>query len=91
MSGQGAAKTELLQVDRARTGAPLRPGGCARMVRRMTIEAGVGTGWHQLIRDGDLVYSLERFGESAPGAEVAAHLGFSVEAVTKAAKQLLTT
>lgn len=58
--------------------------------RRMTLEIGVGSGWYQLVRPGDMVYSLERYGESGPGGQVAEHLGFSVERVTEAAKTLLS-
>jgi len=57
-------------------------------VRRMTLEAGAAGGWYRLVRPGDRVYSLDRFGESGPGDEVAAHLGFSVDAVVAAAKEL---
>lgn len=57
--------------------------------RRMTLEIGVGGGWHQLLRAGDLAYSLERYGESGPGQQVAKHLGFSVDKVVEAAKSLL--
>lgn len=59
-------------------------------VRRMTVEAGSAGGWHRFTRDGDVVYSIDRFGESAPGDEVAAFLGFTADAVTQTAKQLLT-
>jgi len=58
-------------------------------VRRMTVEAGAGAGWYRLTRPGDRVYSLERFGESGPGDAVAAHLGFSVEQILAAARELL--
>ncbi|HLT58419.1 MAG TPA: transketolase [Limnochordales bacterium] len=60
-------------------------------VRRLTLEAGAGAGWYRLIRPGDRVYSLERFGESGPGPQVAAHLGFSVDQVLAAAQDLLDT
>lgn len=58
-------------------------------VRRLTLEAGAGAGWYRLTRPGDRVYSLERFGESAPGDAVAEHLGFGVEQVLAAAKSLI--
>lgn len=57
--------------------------------RRMTLEIGVGAGWHRLTRPGDMVYSLERYGESGPGGQVAEHLGFSVEKIVEAARSLL--
>ncbi len=47
---------------------------------RVAIEAGRGQGWHRWVGDGEIV-SLNRFGASAPGAEVMTHLGYSVEAV----------
>lgn len=49
------------------------------------IEAGVTTGWRALARPGDEVVGIERFGESGPGPEVAAHLGLTAAAVFAAA------
>ena len=43
---------------------------------------------YRLTRPGDRVYSLERFGESGPGDAVAAHLGFSVDQILAAAREL---
>ncbi len=51
-----------------------------RHVLRVAIEAGRGQGWHRWVGDGEIV-SLNRFGASAPGPEVMAHLGYSVAAV----------
>ena len=48
---------------------------------RVAIEMGRAQGWHRWVGDGEIV-SLQRFGASAPGPEVARRLGFSVEAVT---------
>ncbi|MBN1698513.1 MAG: transketolase [Spirochaetales bacterium] len=49
--------------------------------RRLLIEAGIGMGWHGLSREGDRIVSIERFGESGPGNEVADHLGLTEETV----------
>ncbi|TAM55455.1 MAG: transketolase [Acidobacteria bacterium] len=51
-----------------------------RRALRVAIEAGRGQGWHRWVGDGEIV-SLSRFGASAPGPEVMAHLGYSVAAV----------
>ncbi len=49
------------------------------------IEAGSPIGWQAVSRRGDEVIGLERFGASAPGAEVYARLGFTPERVAQAA------
>lgn len=59
-------------------------------VKRMTVEAGTAGGWYRFTRPGDVVYSLDRFGESGPGEEVAAHFGFEADALTDAARKLLS-
>jgi transketolase len=48
-------------------------------------EAGVPTGWRAVARDRDEVIGLQRFGESGPGPQVAAHLGLTPAAVANAA------
>ena len=58
---------------------------------KLAVEAGSPLGWWKYVgRHGDVI-GLERFGASSPGAKVQAELGFSVENVTKRAKQLLET
>lgn len=52
------------------------------------IEAGVPIGWRALARSRDAVIGLQRFGESGPGAEVAAHLGLTPSAVAETAMRL---
>ncbi|WP_211243868.1 hypothetical protein [Mycobacterium genavense] len=42
-------------------------------------------GWRALARPGDTVIGIERFGESGPGPEVAAHLGLTAKVVFDAA------
>ena len=53
------------------------------------IEAGVTIGWRAIGRDRDRVVGLNRFGESGPGARVAAHLGLTPAAVANAALRAL--
>jgi transketolase len=48
-------------------------------------EAGVPTGWRAIASDRDQVVGLQRFGESGPGAHVAAHLGLTPVALANAA------
>ncbi len=55
----------------------------------VVLEIGVSLGWEGLACSGGLVYSLERFGESAPGAEAAKHLGFSADQVAARVRELL--
>jgi len=53
--------------------------------KRLAIEMGATDGWY---RFADHVYGLDRFGESAPGDEVIAHLGFTVENLVKVYKNI---
>ena len=56
---------------------------------RLAIEAGVSLGWHKYVGlDGDTL-TVDRFGESAPGADVFKDFGFTVENVIKKAKKLV--
>lgn len=52
-------------------------------------EAGVPTGWRALGSDRDTVVGLNRFGESGPGSQVAAHLGLTPVAIANAALTVL--
>jgi transketolase len=55
-------------------------------VPKLSVEAGVAQGWATWV---DASVSLDRFGASAPGAEVLAKLGFTVENVVARARELL--
>jgi transketolase len=57
--------------------------------KRVTVEAGSPLGWHRWAGDEGSVIGLERFGASAPGQEVLAHLGFTAEHVAAAALRLV--
>lgn len=48
--------------------------------RVVVAEAGVAMGWERIAKSED-IFSIERFGESGPGADVAKHLGFTSEAL----------
>jgi len=60
-----------------------------KITKRVTIEAGSTMGWRRWAGDEGIVIGLERFGESAPGAEVLERLGFTAEHVAAAALRLL--
>lgn len=51
--------------------------------RIITAEAGVAGGWKNWASDSSAVLSIDRFGESGPGPAVAAHLGFTAEALAE--------
>lgn len=48
----------------------------SRRTLRVAIEAGVGQGWYQLLGENHHLVSVEEFGMSAPGSEVAKEYGF---------------
>ncbi|CAN5743857.1 transketolase [soil metagenome] len=52
------------------------------------IEAGVTIGWRALAGPRDAVIGIDRFGESGPGADVAARLGLTPDAIADAALRL---
>ncbi len=57
--------------------------------RRLAVEAGSPIGWCKYVTDDGDVIGISKFGESAPGEEVMAEYGFTVENVIKKAKALL--
>jgi transketolase len=52
-------------------------------VRVITAEAGVGIGWNGIASSREDIFSIDRFGESGKGNEVAEALGFSVSDLAK--------
>ena len=46
---------------------------------RLSIEAGVGLGWHRWVGDRGDIMSIEHFGASAPYKEIYQHFGLTVE------------
>ncbi len=57
---------------------------------RVSIEAGVAMGWHDLVGDSGRCVSIEHFGASADAKTLFREFGFTPEAVVKAAKDSLT-
>ena len=51
--------------------------------RVITAEAGIGTGWASIASSTDDIFSINRFGESGQGPEVAEALGFTVSGLVK--------
>ncbi|TVR71803.1 MAG: transketolase [Spirochaetaceae bacterium] len=64
---------ELFRAQDAAYRSALLPEG----VPVVTAEAGVAQGWDALAGSGDRIFSIERFGESGPGGDVAKALGFT--------------
>ena len=56
---------------------------------RVSVEAGVSMGWHDLVGDSGRCISIEHFGASADAATLFREFGFTPEAVVKAAKDSL--
>lgn len=56
---------------------------------RLAIEAARPLGWERWLGPHGRVIGLDRFGASAPGAEVFRHLGFTVERIVAEARDLL--
>ncbi|MBW1649152.1 MAG: transketolase [Deltaproteobacteria bacterium] len=56
---------------------------------RLSIEAGINTGWHEYTTDNGASLSIETFGASAPGNTVLKQFGFTVENVVAKALELL--
>jgi transketolase len=53
----------------------------------VVVEAGVSFGWHRYAGPEGEFVTLDRFGASAPGEIVFEKLGFTVDAVVRAAHQ----
>jgi len=58
-------------------------------VPRLAVEAGVSLGWGDIVGTDGAVIGIDRFGASAPGAEVARRLGISAEAIVARARELV--
>ena len=52
--------------------------------QRMSIEMGAGFGWERYVGLDGVVYSIDRFGASAPGDQVVEDYGFTAEKVSQA-------
>jgi len=58
-------------------------------IPRLAVEAGVTLGWRDIVGDTGAMIGIDRFGASAKGAEAAARLGLTVEAVVEKAVELV--
>ncbi|MFO7820003.1 MAG: transketolase, partial [Halanaerobacter sp.] len=56
---------------------------------RVVLEAGVSSGWYQLLQDKYHIVSVEEFGASGPGAEVGEQFGFIAQDVAADIKDKL--
>ena len=56
---------------------------------RVSVEAGSPFGWERYVGPRGAILGVDRFGASAPGSEVMAHYGFTVENVVATAKAVL--
>ncbi|HEY5845556.1 MAG TPA: transketolase [Microlunatus sp.] len=56
---------------------------------RVSVEAGVGTGWRDLVGDAGRIISINHYGASASGALLFSEFGFSGATVVAAAKESL--
>ncbi len=60
-----------------------------KITARVSVEAGVGAGWHKYVGDRGEIISLEQFGASASGGELFQAHGFTAENVANAAIQTI--
>ncbi len=56
---------------------------------RVSVEAASPFGWERYVGPGGAIIGVDRFGASAPGPEVMAQYGFTVEHVVATAKAVL--
>ena len=61
-----------------------------RVRARVSVEAGVAMGWHDLVGDAGRCISIEHFGASADAKTLFREFGFTPEAVVRAAKDSLS-
>lgn len=59
------------------------------VLARVSVEAGSRFGWERYVGSGGAIIGVDRFGASAPGPEVMARYGFTVEHVVATAKAVL--
>ncbi|MCB1497372.1 MAG: transketolase [Bauldia sp.] len=60
-----------------------------RHLPTVVVEAASSLYWYQFLGGRRRIIGVDRFGESAPGAEVFSHFGFTVDAIAEAALALL--
>ena len=60
-----------------------------RGVKRIAIEAAHPMSWYRWVGDDGIIIGIERFGASAPGATIYAHLGITADHLVETAKKLV--
>jgi transketolase len=60
----------------------------AKIRKRVSIEAGASLGWQRWVGDEGTIIAVDRYGASAPGAEIFQHYGLTAENVAAAALRL---
>ena len=61
-----------------------------RIRARVSVEAGVGSGWHKYVGDDGEIISLEHFGASASAGTLFKEYGFTAETIVLAAKRTIS-
>jgi transketolase len=72
-----------------RQDAAYRESVLPRGVPRIAVEAGVSDYWRKYVGLEGAVVGIDRYGESAPAADVFKFFGFTAENVVKTVKQVL--
>jgi transketolase len=73
----------------ARQDQAYRDGVLPRGVKRIAMEAAHPMSWYKWVGDDGVILGLERFGASAPAAQIYEHLGITVDKLVQTAKKLL--
>jgi transketolase len=60
------------------------------LTKRLSVEAGVTSGWHGVVGLGGAMLGVDRFGDSAPAAQVFAEFGLTVDGVATKLRELLS-
>lgn len=74
-SGRGCRVSSVPCVERLPTGHYPRQ----EKVTLIAMEAGSTMGWDRIVRDNGFVIGIDRFGESAPSAQIVEHFGWTIE------------
>jgi transketolase len=73
----------------ARQDQAYRDGVLPKGVKRIAMEAAHPMSWYKWVGDDGVIVGLERFGASAPAAQIFQHLGITVDRLVQTAKEML--
>jgi transketolase len=73
----------------ARQDQAYRDGVLPKGVKRIAMEAAHPMSWYKWVGDDGVILGLERFGASAPAAQIFQHLGITVDRLVQTAKEML--